>query len=625
MVSKTPPDLTDPPAILFLEYGFLTNDLLTPDALRYWIGQAYAEAVDPHHVLIANGILTTQAYLDAMSQHLSHGLDRQVGGSRRTTVWIDICNGRPSQVARAVARARLHGAAVLLGTGSALAAGLQPIEELRRADLAAHQFRRRFPALSAATRIPTWQILIGIIGLGLVVGGAIMAPMATLFAVSAPLAFIFILIVLARVLATFVVISPTRRGRPRIGRRLDDAQLPLYSVLVPLYQEPEIVPDLIASLSGLDYPPTKLDILLILEADDTDTLRSLHGCRLPPFIRPVVVPALEPRTKPKALNYALPLARGSLIVVYDAEDIPARDQLRRSVAAFNAGGPSLACLQAKLNIYNPRESWLTRQFTIEYSSLFDGFLGALSRLGWPIPLGGSSNHFRTDALRRIGGWDAHNVTEDADLGFRIARLSGHIGILDSTTWEEAPARFGPWVRQRTRWLKGWMITYLVHMRSPSHLLRTLGLYRFIGFQVVLAGTLLSALLHPVFYALLVIELLLGTVSDAWHSLPGKILLVVAAINFAAGYVSTMALGIVALIKRSSRWLIPATLFAPAYWLLISMIAYRALWQVLRCPYYWEKTPHHARSNRYTRAKAREPRWPLDTNLAAINRKFDRHH
>jgi len=210
------------------------------------------------------------------------------------------------------------------------------------------------------------------------------------------------------------------------------------------------------------------------------------------------------RTKPKALNYALPLARGEFVVIYDAEDRPEPDQLRR--ALHRGGPPNLAAVQARLNLYNASDSWLTSQFTIEYCALFDGLLPALDRLSLPIPLGGTSNHFRASALRWLMAWDAFNVTEDADLGIRLARSGYRCQVVASTTHEEAPARLMCWLRQRTRWLKGYVQTWLVHMRSPAALWRELGPRGFLAFQIMVGGTVLSALAHPWFYLLASMEL-----------------------------------------------------------------------------------------------------------------------
>ncbi len=156
--------------------------------------------------------------------------------------------------------------------------------------------------------------------------------------------------------------------------------------------------------------------------------RALRKHDLPPHFEVIVVPQGSPQTKPRALNYALQFCRGSLLTIYDAEDIPEPNQLREVARKFSGAGEKLACLQAQLSFYNPNENWLTRQFTAEYATLFGLILPALAAHNLPLPLGGTSNHFRTRNLRQIGGWDPYNVTEDADLGLRLARLGYRTGV-----------------------------------------------------------------------------------------------------------------------------------------------------------------------------------------------------
>jgi glycosyltransferase XagB len=354
-------------------------------------------------------------------------------------------------------------------------------------------------------------------------------------------------------------------------------------------------------LTRLDYPAAKLDIKLILEAVDVETVAVARSLDLPGNVEIVVVPDLYPRTKPKALNYALPLARGEYLVVYDAEDRPERDQLRKAIAAFREGPPNLACLQAKLNLYNASDNWLTRQFTIEYDALFDGLLPALDRLALPIPLGGTSNHFRISALKWLMAWDPFNVTEDADLGTRLARNNYRCQVLDSTTFEEAPTRLAGWYRQRTRWIKGYMQTWFVHMHRPARLWRELGPAGFLGFQVMVGGTVLSALAHPWFYALAAFDLGRG----AFLALPGGLLALpfwlIATLGLGSGYLAAMTLGFLALKRRGARELFAQVPLMPVYWLLISGAAYRAVWQFATDRFTWEKTEHGISARKPRRA------------------------
>jgi hypothetical protein len=242
----------------------------------------------------------------------------------------------------------------------------------------------------------------------------------------------------------------------RQRRTFSEGRLPIYSIVIALYRESAAVADLAAALRGLNYPLEKLDIKFVLEEDDDETRRAVARLQLGPPFEVIVAPDRGPRTKPKALNAALPFVRGKFVAVFDAEDRPEPGQLRLALESFVAHDEKLACVQARLTIDNTADSWLTRVFTAEYAGLFDVFLPGLAAWRLPLPLGGSSNHFRTSVLREIGAWDPYNVTEDADLGMRLARFGYRTAVISSTTYEEAPALFGPWLRQRTRWFKGWM-------------------------------------------------------------------------------------------------------------------------------------------------------------------------
>jgi glycosyltransferase XagB len=288
------------------------------------------------------------------------------------------------------------------------------------------------------------------------------------------------------------------------------------------------------------------------------------------------------------------------VVVYDAEDVPEPAQLRSALALFRDAGDRIVCVQARLNVYNPRACWLARQFALEYSALFDVTLPALAEIGVPVPLGGTSNHFPRRVLEQCGGWDPYNVTEDADLGVRLARWRGRIAMLRATTWEQAPVRFAVWLRQRTRWLKGWMQTYLVHMRQPLLLMRELGLFGFFGFHAYAGGLILSALVFPVFCAMVAFELWRGALLAIPATLAGKGMWLLAGFNLIVGYASAVVPAAVAVSRRRRRWLLVDTLLMPFYWLLISLAAYRALLQLVVAPYLWEKTEHAPRRTRKPR-------------------------
>jgi hypothetical protein len=463
-------------------------------------------------------------------------------------------------------------------------------------DRAVHGLLRR-SSVDSAGGVMVWtrQRVAASAAAGLIVGGMSIAPEPTLAALTGIAAVPFLCVVLLRLVAlrevVLAALAPACREVPAPACVADE-EAPVYSVLVPLFREGGVLPCLLQALEALDYPRAKLEVLLVLEAADLDTQAALSSLHLPPAFRTVIVPEGGPRTKPKALNYALQLARGDYVVVYDAEDRPESDQLRRALAMFRRGPPRLGCVQAQLNTYNPRAGWFfTQQFTLEYSALFDAILPALARLGLPVPLGGTSNHFRRETLVAVGGWDPFNVTEDADLGFRLARRGWRTAVLQSTTWEEAPVNFARWFRQRTRWLKGWMQTYLVHTRQPVRLCAELGLRGALGFHVLMGGLVFLALMHPLFYVGLAYHAASGQLLAPAETPAGAALWAVAWVNLAAGYLTAMVVGAVSVWRRGHPGLMWSALSMPLCWLLVSAAAYRALWQLATNPYLWEKTEH----------------------------------
>ena len=369
----------------------------------------------------------------------------------------------------------------------------------------------------------------------------------------------------------------------------DDRLLPRYTVLVPVYREANVIGELMENLGALDYPAEKLEVLVLLESDDTETIAAARAAQPPATVRLVIVPDAQPKTKPKACNVGLFLARGDLLVIYDAEDRPDSQQLRKAVAAFEQAGPQTICMQARLRYWNYRTNLLTRMFSLEYGYWFGTMLPGLDRMGLPIPLGGTSNHFRVPELRALIGWDPHNVTEDADLGLRAAVEGYRVGVIDSDTEEEACAELRPWVRQRTRWIKGYMQTALVHLRSPRRLVRQVGVVDALGFLLLIAGTPLTFLLAPVMWA--------GTA--AWYGfgepqlplLDSGTFWTIALINLIIGNGIMIGLNLIAAVRGHGWRSAPYALLNPFYWVLHSVAAWRALVQLIRNPFYWEKTPH----------------------------------
>ncbi len=464
----------------------------------------------------------------------------------------------------------------------------------------------RAPKLSARGPAPGWlwpALLLAAFGGAF---GLIFDQSVTLLIEGALLLPFFLAGTVLRVLAAVELM----RRPASAGRRLKLSPsgalsaLPTYAVMVPLYDEAAVLPSLVGNLTKLDYPPDLLDIILVIEARDAATQRALSGIRLPSHMRVVVVPSGGPRTKPKALNYAFTDVRSELVVVFDAEDRPEPDQLHLAAVRFRRSGPKLACLQARLNVDNAFSSFFTRQFTLEYAALFDGLLPTLERIGWPIPLGGTSNHFRTAHLRAVGGWDPYNVTEDADLGIRLARSGYHTATLASTTWEEAPNRRAIWLGQRRRWLKGWMQTWLVHMREPGRLLAELGLWRFLGVQTVMGGVLLSALVYPIFLFLAAGSAALGLISGEPWGAAQSWLWWGMWVSFLVGIAAPMLTAAVATVRRGRARLLPGVLVMPIYWLFVSWAGFRALAELTTRPYHWEKTRHGLGAGRKTRIKRR---------------------
>ena len=424
-------------------------------------------------------------------------------------------------------------------------------------------------------------------GAVLLLAGALAAPAAVVGLLAG-----WAILTLAGVLVfRLAALTIALRGTAEADRIPGDpvpARLPVVSLLVPLFREREVARHLVASLGAIDYPPDRLDICLIVEEDDSLTQAALVGVSLPPGAQVIAVPRGTIRTKPRALNYALPFTRGTIIGIYDAEDRPAADQIHRVVRHFARRGPDVACLQGILDYYNPAANWLARCFTLEYGGWFRVILPAVARLGLPVPLGGTTLFLRRHALESVGGWDAHNVTEDADLGVRLARYGYRTEVIATVTGEEANARAWPWVKQRTRWLKGYLVTWVVHMRAPRRLWRELGPRGFVGFQVLFLFGLSQFLLAPVLWSLWALPL--GLPHPLSGVLAGRIGLAVAVLLLLSEIAGLCVFALGAS-RAGKRWLIGWVLTLPLYFPLATIAAWRALLQMMRSPFLWEKTAH----------------------------------
>ena len=392
-----------------------------------------------------------------------------------------------------------------------------------------------------------------------------------------------------------LVASGFKQTQPAAADQCDDAGLPVYTVLIALHDEAAMVPAIASRISALSWPRSLIDIKYVCETDDEATISALQAQNLGPESEIVRTPDFGPRTKPKALQYALQGARGSLVAVYDAEDKPAPGQLREAWAAFRDGDARLGCVQAPLAIANLTTSWISGLFALEYSGLFRVLIPFLARKRLPIPLGGTSNHFRRSALEAAGGWDPHNVTEDADLGLRLYAHGFLTGTLKCATVETAPATLDVWTRQRTRWLKGWAQTWLVAMRRPLHTVEALGLGGFAVFQLLIAGMLVSALAHPLMFIFIAVTLAwLASSSATSVSALHSALMWIDLANIGGSYLTFIAMGWRGFTgherTRLKTWWV---LLTPAYWLMMSFAGWRALGQLVSNAHLWEKTPHPA--------------------------------
>ncbi len=448
------------------------------------------------------------------------------------------------------------------------------------------------PAVSARRVITRRQGVALYLILSAMAAGLAFAPLATFIALNAFMTLFYLGAFLFKLVLVWFGGLGQAESAAAIDasvRQLDESQLPVFTILVPMFREPDVLPILTRALRTMDYPLAKLDIKIVLEEDDVETIDAARSLQLEPIFEIIVVPASQPKTKPKACNYALNFARGEYLVIYDAEDKPERDQLRKVVAAFQRSAPNTACVQCRLNYFNARENWLTRMFTLDYSLWFDLMLPGLQKIGAPIPLGGTSNHFRIDVLRELNAWDPFNVTEDADLGIRLAQKGYRVGVIDSTTFEEANCDAGNWIRQRSRWIKGYMMTFLVHTRRPLHLLRSLGPVGVASFVFFIGGTAISGLLNPISWALFAVWF--ATSTTAFAPLFPPVLLYFSLFNLIAGNGLFVYLMMMGPFRRRWTGLAPWALTVPAYWAMMSIAAYKGLYQLVFTPFYWEKTNH----------------------------------
>jgi glycosyltransferase XagB len=440
--------------------------------------------------------------------------------------------------------------------------------------------RRRQPLSGAARRTPTlWQAVVALGLAGGLTAGLVAWPGATLMTLVVALQVGFVISALWRAALAIASLRPTP-SPPR------PARWPRYTILAALHDEAAVVSQLIRNLAQIDYPRRQLEGFLVLEADDRATLEAAQATPRPDWLRILVVPPGSPQTKPRALNHALSSATGELVTIYDAEDAPDPGQLREAAARF-AASPRLGCLQAPLRIRRGGAGltrFLDRQFAFEYAALFEVNLPGMARLNLPFPLGGTSNHLRTAALRAAGGWDAHNVTEDADLGFRLWSAGWRLGVLNSPTWETPPGGLERWLPQRTRWLKGYMQTWGVHTRAPM----ALGRRGLLSLVMTLGAAIVSAACHAPTLAWIASALMVGLHAGMAPAAP-----VASYAVLSVGIIAAWMGCAVGARKAGLDYRLTDMLAAPAYWSLLSLAFVHAVWRLVVAPHVWDKTVHDA--------------------------------
>jgi cellulose synthase/poly-beta-1,6-N-acetylglucosamine synthase-like glycosyltransferase len=416
-------------------------------------------------------------------------------------------------------------------------------------------------------------------------------PTSTLQVLISLIALLYALVVAHRV----VLVVKGAKGHELVrvsddeARRFPSYRLPSYTVLVPVYHEPEVVGQVLEALDRLDYPRHKLDVQVLLEQGDDETAAAVEAARPAPYVTVRVVPREGPRTKPNACNHGLSRAGGELITIYDAEDVPEPLQLRRAAVAMSRLPSDVACLQARLSYHNAGQNLITGWFTNEYDVWFSYYLPGLVATSAPVPLGGTSNHLRTAVLEELGGWDPYNVTEDADLGLRLHRRGWRTMVLDSVTQEEANSDFVNWVKQRSRWYKGYFATWLVHGRQPRAMKRDLGWRGLLGLHLFVGGTPLLAVLNPLFWFLTLCWVTLGAQSVSWLLSGPAYYLSLA--SWAVGWIAPVYVALYAAREHGRPELSWKLLLLPLYWVMMSIAATKALVQLATQPTYWEKTAH----------------------------------
>ena len=591
------------------EIAFLASSGIHPAILVRKSAEARRLGVSADAALLAERIVDDAGFYRALARHfgapfserdlrLAPGLDsataaiagvapleRWPGGPR----WVFAPRGR--QIAD-LPRAGLRDCVIT--TPRHFESLLRKADAARIAEDASFAVERAAPGLSARSHAipggwPALAAIVALVALAMWIDSGFALALAAAFLWTCFAASCF-----QRLLALFASFEPM--GGTTIAQT--DEELPPYTIIVALYREAHMARDLIAAIERLDYPRAKLDVKFVVEADDPQTRHALVR-RLPGVEYEVIVaPPGTPRTKPRALNVALPFARGDLLAIFDAEDRPDPMQLRKAAAAFAQAPRDVACFQARLAIDNGGEGPLQALYALDYAALFGVSNRGLAYCNLPIFLGGTSNHFRRDCLVEVGAWDAWNVTEDADLGLRLARYGFRVAFLDSWTDEEAPTTFRSFFRQRTRWMKGWLQTLIVHLRDPRRLWRDLGAQNAMSVLAMFASGVIGPLVWPLF-----------AVGVAWHAWFGVLLEPVGPVAVArstltcllvaCGLVAMIAPLVVGAIRQGLRRYLLLLPLLPVWYLALSVSAWMAFFELFSNPYRWAKTDHGFARRRMT--------------------------
>lgn len=588
------------------ERALLAQGIIGADTLASAEGVARTSTISTEQVLLRRGAITPEALCNAQSATFG-ALPIDLASHPPDPRLIDRL-GPALCLKLSILPIRLFGGMVLLATSrpdrlpeirAALPGDFgEPLLTLCSEDAlhsALQTARGAAMAAAAETRVPEedscrfWYNAWPRLAVG---GGLAALVIAIVFAPALSLGLLTLLALLAMCATTLVrglaLLTQLRRIQPETPPALSGGALPVVSIMVPLLREENIALRLITRLERLSYPRELLDICLVTEASDAVTRNTLAATRLPRWMRVITVPDGSLKTKPRALNYALDFCRGTIIGIYDAEDAPDPDQILRVVQQFHASPPEVACLQGALDFYNTSQNWMSRCFTIDYAGWFRIVLPGISRLGLVVPLGGTTLFLRREVIEALGGWDAHNVTEDADLGIRLARRGYRTDLVDTVTQEEANCHLLPWVKQRSRWIKGYAMTWTVHMRRPRQLWRELGAWRFAGFQAMFLGSLLQAFLMPVIWSLWLHPL--GLYHPLGWALSSPAIWGLTSM-FALAEAANLASNAAALAHSGKRklwfWLPVMHIYYP----LATAAAYKALVEMLVMPFYWDKTRH----------------------------------